>query len=144
MTTFITRHPFDPKDCLEDEKTPKQRLMAGTKESSIVIDATEQGLVFNAFYTATNGNKYAVVRKPVRVRWSDLEKIKEEIINHTKRKKRRKKKAGPDRYEEPSKEYLESLPIVTLNGSRYYFDAERKERRPVEKPNSIYSYKDIV
>lgn len=143
MPVYVTRYPFDPTEALEDEKIPKQRLMTGTKENSIVIDATSKGLVFNAFFTENNGQKYAVIRKPVRIKWEDLEKIKEDVIASSS-KKRKVKKTGADFHDTPTKEYLETLPIVTLNGLKYYYDGERKERRPVDKPNAVYCYKDDI
>jgi hypothetical protein len=133
------RSLYDPATSLEKDNVKKQRLMTGTKENSIVIDATKQGLVFNAFYSSNEGTKYSILRQPVRISWDELEKIKVEMSTTV---SKRNKTIIPSFNDKPSKEYLSNLPIVTINDRQYYIDGELRQRRPVNKPEQVFNYGD--
>ena len=128
---------------IEPKKSARyERLEAGGGTGGIVLDITRRGLVINGYYKSFHDDetKYANTLKPVAITWEDLEKAKKRV---EKPAKKVRKKAGikPDKIEEKiDQEYLESLPIVTLNGKQYYIDGERRERRPVKSPEKVFKY----
>ena len=121
------------------EKKKTLRLEAGSETGGIVVDVTRNGLVINGYYKAFQKNtKYANTLRPVKIAWRELEKAKESILS---RKEKKKKVIEPDRVENRvSPEYLESLPVVTINNSKYYIDGDRRERRPVKNPKRVFKY----
>ncbi len=128
-----------------------KRYSMGSKVAGVVLDVSEEGFSINAYYESLHsGPKYACLSSPVLISWNELDKIRKSILDKPKRKKVKKgKKKGtkviePDRVEEPDEEYLESLPIVTINGAKYYIDAEKKERRSVKNPKEVFNYGEKV
>ena len=125
-----------------EEEPPKnkrvERLIAGGPSSGMLIDVTKKGVEINGYYTGFSGSdtKYAVLRGPVFISWEDIEKTRAKLS------KPKKKGAGElDRIEtELDQEYLDTLPKVTINGRRYYIDADRKERRSVDNPKEVWRY----
>ena len=122
------------------EELPKnkkvKRLVAGTNYSGAVIDITKDGIEINAYYTSYNDTniKYGILRQPIKIDWEELEKIRSSLSKNRNSQK-------PDRMEyETDKEYLDTLPIVTLNGSSFYIDPEKRERRPVSSPEKVWKY----
>ncbi len=110
---------------------------SGTNDSGITIVATTKGLEIGGFYRdfPPGERKYSNLREPIKISWEEFDKIK---INH-------KQMVGggkiPDILEDDIDEsYLKSLPIVTINDSKYYIDGNRRERRPVKFPNQVFRY----
>ena len=123
-----------------DDKPAKaekcERLITGSKTAGMMIDITEFGIKINGYYTGWSGEKrYANLREPVEIPWIELERLKERIKNP------KGKKAILDRVEEDiNEEYLETLPIVTINKQKYYIDATKKERRSVKRPTEVWRW----
>jgi len=77
------------------------------------------------------------------VPWLEVDKLKESLL-----RKRKKKVVVKDRMpdvveEEINDDYLETLPIVTLNGMKFYIDADRRERRPVSNPSHVFKFSSV-
>ena len=102
----------------------------------MVIDITKEGLELNAYYTGFSEDvRFSVIRQPVVIPWEEVEKIKGRLQKTT------RKKAIKDRIEdEVDPEYLKTLPVVTINGRRYYIDPVRRERRAVERPEEVWRF----
>lgn len=138
MTTKIG--PVRPLFDLTVEPPAKkkcERLVAGTKNHGMIIDVTPTGMEINAYYTGfrDTDQKYAVLREPVIIPWEELEKVR------ARSKHIKGKTASLDRVEiEIDKEYLGTLPIVTINSKRYYIDSTRRERRAVENPSEVWKF----
>jgi hypothetical protein len=132
--------PVRPAFTLED--IPKgnkkcERLIVGHSSAGMFIDATEDGLVLNAYYTGFNGDfKYSILRDGATIPWEELDKIKGRILKPPK-----KKLATLDHVEdEIDPEYLKTLPIVHMNKLRYYVDPVKRERRPVNNPTEVWRF----
>jgi hypothetical protein len=122
-----------------DEALPAktERLVAGTKNHGVVIDVNEGGMNIHAYYSGFGDSdiKYSVLRDPISIPWEELEKIR------ARSKHVKSKTAALDRIEdEVDDEYLKTLPIVTMNGRKYYIDPKRRERRAVEKPTEVWRF----
>jgi len=124
--------PMFDKD--ELTKGKDERLIAGTNYSGVVIDVNKEGIQINAYYSGFREEQsYAVLRKPVIIPWEEIDKLR-------KRQDKKGKKAAFSRVEEVDEKYLEGLPIVVINGNKYYIDPERRERRPIETPNKVWKF----
>ena len=134
--------PVRPIFKLESEP-PKnkhcERLIAGGQSSGMFIDITKDGLEINAYYSADSRDiKYAILRESVVIPWKELDKMKVRAENP---KKRKKKLGELDRVERKlDLEYLESLPIVTINNRKYYIDPIKRERRSVDVPQEVWRF----
>lgn len=120
----------------EQPRKKVERLIAGSKSSGMVIDITKEGLELNAYYTGFNEDvKFSVIRQPVLIPWDEIDKIKGRLQKTT------RKKAVKDRVEsDVDPEYLKTLPVVTINGRRYYIDPAKRERRAVERPEEVWRF----
>ncbi len=131
----------------DNEDTLKKgvkRLKMGGKTAGIVMDASRKGIEINGYYTGFGGSEviYACTSEPIEMEWGELEKLRKIIFSTKKKKQRDLKPYGVASYkiDEPSKKYLESLPIVTINNKKYYIDAENRLRRPIEAPQQAHEY----
>jgi len=130
------------KDDPEKIEESKSRLKMGGTSAGIVVDVTETGLTVNGYYQSFNNREvyYACVSDCVEISWDELEKIRKNAGTKTKRKKVARKTLEPDLVEKPTEEYLESLPIVTINKKKYYLDVELRQRRPCDRPERVFNY----
>lgn len=131
--------PVRPLFRLEEEpKANKkvERIVAGTNSSGMVIDITKEGIELNSYYTGFNNEtKYSVFTNPVIMSWEELEKMKVRLNS------KKKKVTDPDLIEtEIDMVYLKTLPIVTINNNKFYIDPERRERRSVDRPESVWRF----
>lgn len=116
----------------------KEVLHAGSKTSGVVITVTKEGIEIDGYYAGFSEKSpvYGNLRVPVYIAWDELEKVKTRLS-----KKRRWKKNEPDHFDDtPDQDYLDTLPIVHINGSKYYIDGERRERRSVVTPRQVYKF----
>jgi len=130
----------------EVKKGVKRYSMGGTT-AGVVLDVSEEGFSVNGYYQSfRTDTKLACLSSPVLISWSELDKIRKSVFEKPKRKKAKKgrkkkvKEIKPDRVDKPDEEYLDSLPIVTINGAKYYIDAEKQERRSVRNPGEVFNY----
>ena len=69
----------NPRPTVDTTKNRKKRnvLSMGTRDSGILIYITEKGIEVDGYYTgfSTEGPLYANLSKPVKLDWSELEKI---------------------------------------------------------------------
>lgn len=131
-----------PRPLYEDpgkkSNNKKEVLHAGSKSSGIVITVTKDGMEIDGYYEGFSETSpvYGNLRKPVYIAWDELEKVKTRLS-----KRRTTKKNEPDHFDnEPDQDYLDTLPIVHINGNKYYIDGERRERRPVVTPRQVYKF----
>lgn len=132
--------PVRPLFNLEEEP-PKnkrvERLVAGTNSNGMMIDVSRQGLEINGYYVAFNDGdtRYSILREPVVIPWDELTKMKDRIF------KAKKHVAEMDRIEEKvDKKYLKTLPVIIINGGKYYIDPEKRERRSVDRPQEVWKF----
>ncbi len=139
--------PLFKKDLLSKElKKGVRRIMLGSNYNGLYIDISPTGLTFNGYYEDGDerGVLYANVRYPVEIEWSEFDRIKLVCEQDAKPKRKSKpKKAGQAPYlidDKPDKDYLDGLPIVTMNKKKYFLDPDRRERRLVDDPTKVYQY----
>ena len=115
-----------------------ERIHMGTNYSGIVIDVTRIGLEVMGYYTGFNKDKkYSNLREPVKISYDDLEKVKEKVF----KPKPKKNEITPEYTEtEIDQDYLDSLPIVTINNNQYYIDTEKRERREIRNQEHVFKY----
>lgn len=127
---------------VETEETRGKRVMTlGSATAGIVVRITKKGVELNGYYAGLQEpKKHANIREFVLVSWDDFDEMREAVF----RRKPVKKKVimrSPDAIDEkPDKEYLATLPQVTLNGKKYYIDTDRQERRPVGHPEQVFNF----
>ncbi len=132
-----------PRPIFHEVEENDTTITIGGATAGIVVRVTKKGLEINGYYAGlTDRVKFANIRKFALISWKDLEKIRIEASEKRKTKQMPKKRKPV--IDKPDKEYLEKLPIVTLNGERYYMDMERKERRPVNNPEKVYSFEGLA
>lgn len=140
----MNRELISPRPLFIYEEEPKGKmvLVLGTRYSGIVLYVTKEGIEFNGYYTSADGNtKYGVLKDFIKVPWNEFEKMKQDVFR--KRKRQRDIQESPSRTEDNvPQEYLDSLPVVTLNGRRFFVDLERRERRPVDNPKHVFKFRE--
>lgn len=123
-----------------DVKKTDRIATLGGSSGGIVLYMTKKGVYINGYYSGlTTSSKFANMRQPLFISWPDFDKMRAETMRGKPRPKDLPERA-PDREDTPSKEYLESLPKVTLNGIDFYIDMELQERRPVNNPSSVFNF----
>ena len=126
----------------EEEKTT---ITVGGITSGIVVKISKKGLEINGYYASlTDRIKYANMREFSLISWEDLDKMRTETFERRKKKSVPKRRIPEAVIDKPDKEYLKKLPIVTLNGKKYYMDMEKKERRPVDYPEKVYNFEGLA
>ncbi len=137
-----------PRPSFDEKEVPKgvKRLMMGTRSAGVLIDVSKSGIKISGYYKDFDTDKlFACIREPVEITSSEFEKIEKSIFEESKprrKKKKTKEKKGdsPDRVDVPDQEYLDTLPVVTINDSKYYIDANKRERRPVKSPKQVFNF----
>lgn len=134
-----------PRPLFEDKsgslKKGVQRIKLGSTSAGIILDVSRKGITVNGYYQSITSEDtfYACVREPVEIAWEEFEKIRK-IASQRKKRKTSKKTFKPDKIDKPTKEYLDELPVVTINKKLYYLDIELRQRRPVDKPENVFDY----
>lgn len=126
----------------ETKETPSERVITlGSATAGIVIKINRKGVSFNGYYAGfTSAKKHANMREFIEVSWDDFDKMREHVFRRTPLKKKVVSRP-PDMIDDKLDEkYLDSLPIVTLNGKKYFIDMDRKERRPVDDPKQVFNF----
>jgi hypothetical protein len=128
-------------DDLEAEPTGKKLIVLGSGQSGIVLRISKKGLEFNGYYAGLReAVKHANLREYVFITWDELEKLRKSMYKRKKKKKTR----GPDKTEEAAGDYLETLPVVTMNGKKYYLDEPNKQIRPLDNPQAVYNFRGLA
>lgn len=131
------RHLFKDTEFDKDSTKKKRRLMIGSKSNGVYIDITKEGLYLNGYYKGfrEDDTRYTNLREPMFISWEDIEKEKNKLT------KTHKNPLVPDREEiVVDSEYLKKLPLVTINGIKYYIDAECRERRTERNPRQVFKW----
>ncbi len=146
----LSPKPLFNRKLLEKElKRGVRRIMLGSKINGLYIDISPTGIVFNGYYEVDERHVlYANIRNPVEIEWSELERLRGIVIEDSKPKKTKKKRKelkkaehAPHLIDEnPDEGYLNTLPIVTMNGKKYFVDPDRRERRAVDDTSRVYTY----
>jgi hypothetical protein len=129
-----------PRPLYEEPKTKSKQsvLKMGSKTSGIMFVVTESGLEVNGYYTGIqkNPSTYGNLREPLYISWDELEKVRLGLSN------RKSNKTKNEKYfdQEPDEKYLDTLPVVHINGNKYYIDTEKRERRPVINPRQVVKF----
>ena len=146
---------MSPRPLFDMDEEPGKgvvRVKLGSKSNGLWLDITKKGITFNGYYKGYSNQKsrYACLLKPVEINWEELEKMKQNVIESLKPKKKKKRKPKKQYAKEkcaayesdpnPDEKYLETLPKVTLNNDKYYIDSAKRERRPVSDPTKVYKY----
>lgn len=128
------------QDDPEKDTVGKEIVVLGGTTSGIVIRIGKDGIEFNGYYAGLKEPiKYANLREFGFISWADLNKLRRDIGKVSGKKAVRK----PDEVEDSiDKKYLETLPITTMNGKKYYIDTKKQQLRPVDSPHRVYNYKD--
>jgi len=135
----------NPRPLWKEEETAETRgkriMTLGSTTAGIVVRVTKKGIELNGYYAGLQfPKKHANIREFILVSWDDFDKMREAAF----RRKPVKKKVvqrDPDVIDgNPDKEYLATLPQVTLNSTKYYIDADRQERRPVNHPEQVFNF----
>lgn len=135
-----------PRPLFQEDEIKKgiKRFSMGSTSAGIVFDVSKEGINVNGYYLGIRTDaKYACLREPIKIPWEELEKIKQSLFAKKKRKPRKKKKVAvlePAHLDLPDEEYLKTLPVVTINGAKYYIDADRRERRAVQRPCQVFKF----
>lgn len=144
---ILSPKPLFKRELLEKElKRGVRRIMLGSRSNGLYIDISPTGITFNGYYEIDERLVlYANMRNPVEIEWSELERFREIAIENSKPKKRKeepkKKESLPHLIDEnPDEDYLNSLPIVTMNEKKYIIDVQRRERRAVDDTSRVYTY----
>jgi len=138
MSDFIS----SPRPIFHYIEEKDTTITIGSATAGIVVRITKKGLEINGYYAGlTDRVKFANTREFTLISWEDLNKMRVEASE--KRKTKQTPKKRPAMIDKPKEEYLKKLPIVTLNCEKYYMDMERKERRPVNNPEKVYSFEGL-
>ena len=132
--------PLFDNTVLENGKNKKvERLSMGSGSNGIIFDITSKGVEVNGYYEGFGKDtKYLNLRKSVFIPWKEIEKMRQRVISP-------RKSSVPDFIDESiNEDYLETLPIVHINGKEYYIDSDRHERRSVDNPKNVYVFKSKV
>lgn len=131
-----------PRPLFSDEPKRKKEkcevLLMGTNVSGIVLKVYKDRMEVSGYYESerAGGKLHANLKDPISLTWDQLEKAKQRAVLPP----RVVAALTPDYEDEPTEEYLESLPVVTINGMQFYIDGERKERRAVSNPKQVFVY----
>ena len=126
----------------EGEETRTRRAMTlGSNTSGIVICVTKKGIEFNGYYAGLiEASKFANLRDFITVSWDDFDKMRADAFLKKAIEKEKVVRDPDDIDDTPDMAYLETLPIVTLNGRKYFIDAATQQRRPVDKPEEVFNF----
>jgi hypothetical protein len=130
----------------EEEENRKRRVLTlGSVTGGVVVRVTKEGIEINGYYAGLQeGKKYANLRDFLLISWDDFDRLRSDVFRNKKPEKKFVERE-PDRTESaPSKEYLDGLLQVTLNGKQYYVDVDRKERRPVDNPENVFNFEKLA
>lgn len=128
---------FIPDASIPKDKKAIERLFMGSGSNGIIFDITQRGIEVNGYYEGFNKNvKYSNLRNSVFIPWKEVDKMRQRIKLSGK-----KNKEVPIFIDEsPNEEYLSTLPIVHINGRKFYIDSVRRERRLVDRPQNVYKF----
>jgi hypothetical protein len=146
----MSKHIDSPRPLWSDKEAEgspnKDVIIMGTATSGVVMRITKSGIELNGYYAgAGSERKYALLRNFAEMTWQDLEKAREMVLRPGKRTANKPKTPPKADYEkEFDKEYLSKLPIVTLNGARYYIDLNSQTRMPVDQPNQVFKLDKVL
>ncbi len=134
MSAMTIKIPLKEED-FESNKTV-ENLISGSTNTGLIIGVTESELLLNGYYT-DGKRRYKCLSKGIKISWDEVRRVQNELKNKGKRKpkvKTIKEEFIDDSY---TQEYLDKLPIVTINDRKFYIDTKRRERRLVERPEAV-------
>jgi len=140
----MSKYIATPRPMFDKTETLGTTFTIGGSTAGIVVRITKKGIEFNGYYASlTERAKYANMREFSLIEWEEIDKIRADIFEKKERPKKRKAEVCA-KIDKPDKEYLEKLPVVTLNGKKYYIDMERKERRSVDNPEKVFNFESLA
>lgn len=138
----MSKYISSPRPKWKDpEPKPIDRVITlGGNNGGLVLVMTKKGLFINGYYSGlTESIKFANMREPLFISWEDFDMLRRDTMRGKPRDKVMPAR-DPDREDTPSDEYLEGLPVVTLNGMKFYVDVDLQERRPVDSPSQVFNF----
>ncbi len=111
-----------------------ENLISGSSKCGLIIGITKTNIILNSYYTLGE-KRYKCLSKGVEISWDEIKQIQNKLNN--KKSKTIKKEFIDNDY---SKEYLKTLPVVTINDRKFYIDTKKRERRLVERPNAVSKF----
>ena len=137
MSAIAIRIPLTEEDFKSDNKI--ENLVSGSKTTGLIIGITKSELLLNGYYT--NGTKrYKCLSKGVKISWEEIKKLQNEL--KYKGKAKPKSKTIKEEFIDDSytQEYLDTLPVVTINERKFYIDTIKRERRLVDRPEAVSKF----
>jgi len=129
----------NPRPLYKNDDVTKdvKRFSMGGTSAGVVMDVSKEGILINGYYKSQHSEDvtYANVREPVFISWDEFEKVRRSVLNPG-----RAGQLEPDRIDNPDEAYLDTLPIVTINGAKYYIDGDRRERRSTRNPSQVFKF----
>lgn len=121
-------HIANPKSIYTENGPRKgsKRFKVGTRDTGIVLDVSKKGIKINGYYTGVS-TVFSIFHEPIFIPWNEFDKIRNPS----------KKKFIDDTL---NQKYFDTLPIIELNGRRFYIDSERQERREVNNPHKTVKF----
>ena len=124
-----------------EEDYGERAMTLGSNTAGVVIRVTKRGIEFNGYYAGlTEASKFANLREFITMSWDDFDKMRAEAFRSKAPRKKLVIRAPDDIDETPDQDYLDTLPKVTMNGKKYYIDADAQQRRPVDNPKQVFNF----
>ena len=137
MSAITTKIPLNEEDFESNKKV--ENLVSGSKHNGLIIGITASKLLLNGYYT--DGTKrYKCLSKGIEISWDEIKKLQDELKNKGKAKPKSKTIKEEFIDESYTQEYLDTLPIVTINDRKFYIDTKKRERRLVNRPEAVSKF----
>jgi len=136
MSAIMTRIPLNDEDFKSSNQI--ENLISGSKTNGLMIGITKSNLVLNGYYTAGQ-RRYKCLSKGVEVSWEEIKRLQSKL---NRKRPNTKSKTIKEEFIDDSytQEYLDTLPIVTINDKKFYIDTQKRERRLVKRPGAVSKF----
>jgi len=133
MSAIEVKIPLNTEEDFKSDKN-MENLISGSSKYGLIIGVTKTNLILNSYYTQ-NEKRYKCLSKGVKISWNEIKQVQNKL--NGKKSKTIIEEFIDDDY---SQEYLESLPIVTINERKFYIDTVKRERRLIDRPNAVSKF----
>jgi len=135
MSAIDIKIPLNEEEDFKSDKNI-ENLISGSSKYGLIIGVTKKNLVLNSYYTQ-NGKRYKCLSRGVKISWDEVKQVQDKLNRGKKKSKTIKEEFIDNDY---SQEYLDTLPIVTINERKFYIDTKKRERRLTERPNAVSKF----
>ena len=133
MSAIEVKIPLNTEEDFKSDKN-MENLISGSSKYGLIIGVTKTNLILNSYYTQ-NEKRYKCLSKGVKISLDEIKQVQNKL--NGKKSKTIIEEFTDDDY---SQEYLESLPIVTINERKFYIDTVKRERRLIDRPNAVSKF----